>query len=157
MTNSKERRLKQEITLSQYVKRINGVGIGAPGSLKNMLERSLGAGSFYLFWRYWNPIWGYYLATKVMHPVGRVLPSWCALIVTFMISGALHDLAVTLIKLRFTFFLTPWFTLMGLAVIGTQSLNISYRNFPWIARALFNIGCVVGCFFLTLLMEEVLQ
>ena len=35
------------ISLSQYVKKRTGVALGASGSMRNMLERSLGAPSFY--------------------------------------------------------------------------------------------------------------
>lgn len=41
----KENRNKR-LTLSAYVKRRNGVPLGASGSLQNMLVRSLGAGTF---------------------------------------------------------------------------------------------------------------
>ncbi|MFT5676243.1 MAG: GR25 family glycosyltransferase involved in LPS biosynthesis [Paraglaciecola sp.] len=106
--------MHKTISLSEYVKKRNGVALGAPRSMTNMLKRSLGASSFYLFWQYWNPIWGYYLSRKVMKPLSQLFPIWLAMIMTFAVSGALHDLAVTIIKWKLTFFFTPWFSLMAL-------------------------------------------
>jgi hypothetical protein len=97
--------MQRYISLSEYVKKRNGVPLGASGSMGNMIERSLGADSFYMFWRYWNPIWGYYLSRNVMRPLSLFLPIWLATILTFAVSGGLHDLAVTLVKWRLTFFL----------------------------------------------------
>jgi len=133
------------ITLSEYVKRRNGVPLGAPGSLGKMLERSLGAGSFAVFWRYWNPVWSYYLSRYIMRPLAKSVPVWLAVILTFAVSGALHDLAVTLIKWRPTFFITPWFVLMGAAVVTTDALGITYQHRPWAVRALINAGLIALC------------
>lgn len=135
----------KSITLQEYIKRRNGVALGAPGSMSNMLKRSLGAGSFHLFWRYWNPIWGYYLSRNVMRPVSKAVPLGIAVIITFGVSGALHDVAVSLIKLRLTFFFTPWFLLMSFVVLLTKSLNISYQRFQWPIRATINVSFIVIC------------
>jgi len=138
----------KSISLSEYVRKRNGVALGASGSMGNMLKRSLGANSFHLFWKYWNPIWGYFLSRNVMRPVNKVLPLWLAIIVTFGVSGALHDLAVSLIKLRFTFFFTPWFLLMGFVVLITSKFGISYQEYKWPIRAainsLFIVICLIG-------------
>ncbi len=50
--------------LSEYVKKRNGVPIGHPNSLRNNLQRSLGANNFSTFWNFWNPIFGYYYRNK---------------------------------------------------------------------------------------------
>ena len=97
--------MHKTITLSEYVKKRNGVALGASGSMTNMLKRLLGASSFYLLWQYWNPIRGYYLSRKVMKPLSQLLPIWLAIIMTFAVSGALHDLAITALKWKLTFFL----------------------------------------------------
>ncbi len=141
--------MHKTITLSEYVKKRNGVALGASGSMTNMLKRSLGASSFYLFWQYWNPIWGYYLSRKVMKPLSQLLPIWLAIIMTFAVSGALHDLAITAVKWKFTFFFTPWFTLMSFIVITTKNLGISFREYHWLIRALINISLVAVCLVVT--------
>ena len=91
-------------SLSEHVRLRNGVPLGAPGSLFNMLNRSLGAKSFAAFWQYWNPIWGYYLTYKVFLPAKNIFPAGLALLFTFAVSGALHDLAVMIVKWKPIFF-----------------------------------------------------
>ena len=145
--------MRRTISLSEYVKKRNGVALGASGSMGNMLKRSLGANSFYLFWQYWNPIWGYYLSCKIMKPLSRLFPIWLAIIITFTISGALHDLAVTIVKWRFTFFFTPWFTLMGFIVLATKRFRISYKEYHWVIRASINTALVIVCLVLTIAFE----
>lgn len=51
--------------LSEYIKKRNGVPIGHSKSLQDNLQRSLGAKNFSTFWHFWNPIFGYYLGTKI--------------------------------------------------------------------------------------------
>lgn len=144
--------MARNISLRTYVKRRNGVPLGAPGSLQKMLHRSLGAGSFALFWRYWNPIWSYYLSKYVMRPASKVLPTSLAVIVTFIVSGAAHDLAVTLISRDATFLITPWFFIMGVIVVINEMFRVSYHQFPWFVRALFNSSIIIASFALTSLL-----
>ncbi len=141
--------MHRTISLSEYVKKRNGVALGAPGSMTNMLKRSLGANSFYVFWQYWNPIWGYYLARKIMKPLSQIFPLWLAIICTFAVSGALHDLAVALVRWKVTFFFTPWFTLMSFIVLATKKFGVSYREHHWLIRASINISFVAVCLVLT--------
>lgn len=141
--------MHRTITLSEYVKKRNGVALGSPGSMKNMLQRSLGASSFYLFWQYWNPIWGYYLSSKIMKPLSNVLPIWLAIIITFSVSGALHDIAISLVKLEPTIFFTPWFSLMSLIVIATKKFGVSYDRYHWLVRASINVSFITLCLLLT--------
>ncbi len=145
--------MNRSISLSEYVKKRNGVPLGGAGSMSNMIDRSLGADSFYLFWRYWNPIWGYYLSRNVMKPLSKFLPIWLATILTFAVSGGLHDLAVTLVKWKLTFFFTPWFILMGGMVLASSKFNISYSGYHRIIRMLFNIAFVVVCLTLVLFVD----
>ena len=139
-------------SLSQYVKKRNGLPLGAPGSLQAMLKRSLGAKSFPQFWQYWNPVWSYYLSRYVMRPLVKFLPRWLAVLMTFAVSGALHDLAVTLIKWHPIFFFTPWFTLMGLVVVLSSAFDINYKSQGTTVRAFINIGLIVLTFYLARLL-----
>ena len=125
-------------TLSEYVKRKNGLPIGAKGSLSNMLNRSLGADSFAKFWQYWNPIWGYYLGKFIYAPLKPHIGKGGATLATFTASGVLHDLAVMLLKWKLFFHITPWFFLMGLSVLITSKFQFRYKKLPWLARALIN-------------------
>ncbi|MCJ7557648.1 MAG: acyltransferase [Gammaproteobacteria bacterium] len=109
-----------------------------------MFRLSLGAESFARFWQFWNPIWGYYLGRFIFTPLKKNLPATVALVLTFAVSGALHDLAVMAVKWRCVFFFTPWFFLMGLTVVLTKKLNINYKTVSWPSRAMINGGFVVG-------------
>ena len=146
--------MHRTISLSAYVKRRNGVALGASGSMSNMLKRSLGAGSFYLFWQYWNPIWGYYLSRNVMKPLRQLVPVWLATIMTFTISGGLHDLAVGLLRWEFSFFITPWFVLMSIVVLVSKKFNISYYKYHWLIRTCLNVISVAACLGLVIMFKH---
>jgi len=141
--------MHKSISLAKYVKKRNGLPLGAAGSLQAMLKRSFGAESFYVFWQYWNPIWGFYLSRNVMKPLNKLFPIWLSTLLTFAVSGALHDIAVTIIKWKVTFLFTPWFALMGVIVLVSKVYNISYQGDSWIIRMLFNLFFIVFSFYLT--------
>ncbi|WP_394205211.1 acyltransferase [Shewanella waksmanii] len=144
--------MPRSLTLAHYVKRRNGVALGASGSLSNMLNNALGAGSFALFWHYWNPIWGYYLGRYVMQPTNRFLPHSAAVIITFAVSGALHDLAISLVKFNLVWPLTPWFSLMGVWVVLSNYLNIQYHRLAWSYRCSINLSVIIGSYGCTQLL-----
>ena len=139
--------MANKITLTQFVKLRNGVPLGHADSLKNMLSRSLGAGSFAQFWQYWNPVWGYYLSQCVYQPLKRFFGKSMAGVATFFVSGFLHDLAIMLVKQQSSILLTVWFTLMGLAVVLSEAVKLRYGTLPWFVRALINAGFIGACFY----------
>jgi len=141
--------MHKSISLAAYVKKRNGLPLGADGSLKAMLIRSLGAESFYVFWQYWNPIWGFYLSRNIMRPLNKIFPVGISILLTFAVSGALHDLAVTLFKWRITFFFTPWFTLMGAMVLLSKSFDITYKTNKWLYRMFCNLLFILISFAIT--------
>ena len=143
------RSMNKNLTLSSYVKRRNGVPLGAAGALGNMFKRSLGAASFDKFWQYWNPVWGYYLGRYVFYPLSLRLPQALALLLTFTVSGMLHDLAVILLKWQFVCFFTPWFTLMGIVVVVSKKSKLVYPGEHWLCHCFANAGLIIGSFVLT--------
>lgn len=140
-------------SLPEYVKKINGVPLGASGSLGNMIKHSVGARSFYLFWHYWNPIWGYYLSRYVMKPLTRYFSTGIATLLTFAVSGAIHDLVVSLVLWRGVFFFTPWFVIMSLAVLASKKFKISYGGYPLAIRMSINLTWLLACFLLASAFE----
>ena len=132
------------MTLSEYVERRNGVPLGARGSLTRMLHRSLGADTFAGFWRYWNPIWGYYLGRYVNAPLRKVMPAAPAVIATFAVSGAIHDAAIFAVTGSPAFLLVPWFAVLGLTVVVSTRVSIRYPFQPWVVRAAINVALVVA-------------
>jgi hypothetical protein len=144
----------QTMTFAAYVQLRNGVPLGDPDSLRNMLSRSLGAGSFAEFWRYWNPIWGYGLGKYVYAPLRRLLPSVLALLMTFVVSGVLHDLAAMAIRRSITFFVTPWFFLLGVGVVLGRLAGMQLAHLPWWVRATVNLTYLVGCLVVVLIAKQ---
>ncbi|MBN1965921.1 MAG: acyltransferase [Anaerolineae bacterium] len=145
----------QGLTLAQYVQHRNGVPLGAPDSLKNMLVRSLGARSFAEFWRYWNPIWGYALGRYVYAPFRSILLTALAVLLTFAVSGGIHDLVATLVRRSGVFLFTPWFLLMGAGVVVGHGLRIDYAERAWATRVVINLAYVLGCLAITLLARQI--
>ena len=123
--------------------------MGAPHSLRNMLTRSLGAGDFSTFWKYWNPVWGYHLGKYVFKPLKAVFPSSLSLILTFVFCGFLHDVVIMIVRSRFTLLLTIWFCLMGIWVVVSEWIGIDYAKYAWPIRALINVAIIGICLLLT--------
>lgn len=121
-----------------------------------MLYRSLGAGSFARFWLYWNPIWGYALGRYIHAPLRRFLPSALALVLTFMVSGAIHDFVATIARGELYVLFTLWFLLMSIAVLLGQYFNIVYAAYPFIIRVAINLSVILTCFALALGLRRIL-
>ena len=125
------------MTLADYVRRRNGLPLGAPGSLRAMLHRSFGARSFDGFWQHWNPIFGYYLGTRVFVPLKRVTPAYVALLLTFVFTGIIHDAVTMLVRKDIAFLFTPWFLFLGLGlgVVVAKVIRMDVGAYPWPFRA----------------------
>lgn len=132
--------------LSQYVAKRNGVPFGSNRSLPNMLYRSLGAGSFARFWQYWNPIWGYYLGKHVFKPLRQYVPASLAVLLTFGVSGLVHDGVIMAVRQELALIFTPWFLLMALWLLISEAIGLRYDGLPWITRVAINI-LIIGVFF----------
>jgi len=144
------------LTLSRYVYRRNGVPLGDSDSLKNMLYRSFGASSFAGFWQYWNPIFGYGLGKYVYAPLQRFLPSWGALIMTFVVSGGIHDLVTMAIRRSSAFLFVPWFFLLGVGVVLGRAVKMDSSKRPWLVRAVINFSYIILCLGITLVLRQFL-
>jgi hypothetical protein len=160
MTNTKnisdvnQKLHRHNLTLSQYVHRRNGVPLGAPKSLRNMLYRAFGASSFAKFWLYWNPIWGYGLGKFVYAPLQKVISPTLALIMTFVISGGIHDLATMAVRRSVTFFFTPWFFLLSIGVLLGRFTKMDLSDYAWWVRVGVNLIYLSICMALTILVKR---
>jgi hypothetical protein len=74
-------------TLKQFIQLRLGKQTSEINMLKEMLVRSFGADSFHEFWRYWNPVYGYYLHYKCYKPLQKYFPRYMCVILTFAASG----------------------------------------------------------------------
>lgn len=147
---------QQNLTLSQYVHLRNGVPLGNGKSLQNMLYHSFGAASFAAFWQYWNPIWGYGLGKYVYVPLRRILPPAAAFLLTFIISGGIHDLATMAVRRSFAFLFIPWFFLLGVVAVLGRTFGMNLAKRPWRVRASVNLAYLVVCLALTLAAKRCL-
>ncbi|UNZ00167.1 hypothetical protein MQE36_07435 [Zhouia spongiae] len=120
----------------------NGVPIGHPGALRNMLYRSLGAKNFGVFWQYWNPIFGYCLGRYVFRPAKQHLPPGPALVFTFVFCGLLHDLVVLAIRWRPSYFFMIWFMFMAIGVLIARWFKHDLSALPWLLRAVYNLSYI---------------
>src|SRR5690606_1219932 len=130
------------MNLSEYVKKKNGVPIGHSNSLRNNLQRSLGAKNFSAFWSFWNPIFGYYLGTKIFKPLKKVFIIELAVIFTFIFCGLVHDLVTTVIREKISLFFTVWFLVMGFGVAISKQIDYDLSHTKWIVRALVNLSII---------------
>jgi len=144
------------MTLTEYIKKRNGVPIGSSKSLRNNLHRSLGAKNFSTFWNYWNPIFGYYLGKYIYKPLKTFLPITVSLLFTFIFCGLIHDAVTTIYRGKISLFFTIWFFLMGVAVLITRYLKFNLKQQIWILRASVNLSIISLCFLITLYVTKVL-
>ncbi len=142
------------MTLTEYVKKRNGVPIGSSKSLRNNLYRSLGAKNFSTFWNCWNPIFGYYLGKFIFKPLKRIIPIGLALLFTFIFCGMIHDAVTTIFRGKISLFFTIWFLMMGIAVLITKYFNHNFNKQIWIFRASVNLSIIGLCFLLTIYLTR---
>jgi len=145
-----------KMTLTDYIKKRNGVSIGSSKSLRNNLYRSLGSKNFSTFWNYWNPIFGYYLGKFIFKPMKKIFPVAFSLLITFFICGLIHDTVTTIFRGEISFFFSIWFLFMGLAVLITRTLKHNFSNQVWIARAFINLSIISVCLVLTIYINKFL-
>ena len=150
-------RTKKKMNLSEYVHKRNGVSLGSSGSMNNMLDRSFGAKSFRGFWRYWNPIFGYYLNRFIYSPLLRIVPDHVALVLTFLVCGLIHDIVTMAVRGSFAFFFVPWFLLLGLAVVFDEKCNLNQTNRSKLFRVLVNVFYLGICLIGALIMQKLLN
>jgi D-alanyl-lipoteichoic acid acyltransferase DltB (MBOAT superfamily) len=105
-----------------------------------MLLRSFGASSFEAFWRYWNPIFGYFLGRYVYSPLRRVLPAALALVITFLVCGALHDLVTMAVRGSWAFLFTPWFLFLSVGVLVSRATHMNISRLAWPVRATTHVA-----------------
>lgn len=143
------------MNLSEYVKKKNGVPMGHSNSLRNNLQRSIGAKNFPSFWNFWNPIFGYYLGKKIFKPLKKLFPIGLSVIFTFIFCGLIHDLVTTLIRGKLSLFFAVWFLIMGVVVAISKQIRYDLSHKRWILKALANLSIIAVCLLLTIYLNTV--
>lgn len=103
---------------------------------------------FALFWRLWNPIFGYHLF-KLYRRLGGDRRRVVACMATFGVCGFLHDLfAFVVLRENFTLKATITFLLFAMIVLATSSRSICrvMRRIPPYAHVLINIAWLAAGF-----------
>ncbi len=156
MQAKKKQTWQQPFTLSPYVELRNGVPLGDSNLLPNRLHRSLGAASFAGFGQYWSPIWGYGRGKYAYAPARPMLPPAVAILLTFLVSGAIHDLATMAVSRSFAFLFTPWFFLLGVGAVLGRVGGMDVGKRPFWQRATANLIYLVTCLLLALMAKRML-
>ena len=113
--------------------------------LRSMFALSFGANSFADFWRYWNPVYHYFLGYWIYRPLSAVVPRPIAILISFAFCGFfLHDLPL----LAFTHMplITVWFLFLGAGVIVGQALHMDLSAQPRSLRVVVNLVYIAGLF-----------
>jgi hypothetical protein len=118
---------------------------------RNFLGKPLGADSLAGFWRYWNPVWSYYLGYYCYKPLRSYLPRWAAAWATFVFCGLAHDLPFVAAAyasgaphLHFT--LTVFFAIVGALTVGGEGLRLRFTRLPRPARWVVHLGVLFACY-----------
>ena len=90
-----------------------------------------------------------------MKPLSLVLSTKLATLLTFTISGAIHDLAISIAKQELYVFFTPWFTVMGLYTLIEIKLKLEFETKSWLLNASLNLVIMTVCFGLTQLITSI--
>ncbi len=138
------------MTVVQFIEQRLGGERDVAALLKRMFVLSFGAGSFREFWRYWNPVYGYFLYYYCYKPLRHVMPGSLCVIATFTASGFfLHDLpfgwwirAIRMQSLPLPF-VSLWFAQMGLLVVLTDVLRLGWGDKSFVIRIVLNLGCII--------------
>lgn len=113
--------------------------------LRQIFVRPFFAPSLHLFWRYWNPVYGYYLGKYVYRPCRRLFPHPVCVVITFAFCGlVLHDMlgwpaAIVYGRLPFPI-ITVWFTMIAVVVVVSEACRLRFDGLRASLRPLVHAG-----------------
>ncbi|WP_184176705.1 MBOAT family O-acyltransferase [Rhabdobacter roseus] len=122
--------------------------------IRNMFLKPFVSSSFRSFWKYWNPSWGFFLLYYCYKPIKTIFPHWVALMLTFLMSGLIHDmiyiLPMLMKEIKFIFpFITVWFLIISIGILLSEYLRINFNKTSLLFRPIFHLGFLVSTFILT--------
>jgi hypothetical protein len=127
-----------------YVER--RLGTGSPWTQTwRVLVRPFLAPSLSDFWSLWNPVWSWHLQRWCYRPLRRRMPRATAALLTFIASGLAHNLLAWAVSGRFSPLTTVFFGVLGIVVLGAESLGWTYVWLPRSARPAIVIGHLWAC------------
>ncbi len=129
------------MTLSEYVLKRNGMPLGSQGSLFKYLEKLILVLKECAVWKY-GTSFRFYLSKNIYLPLNRHLSKSMSSIVTFGVSGALHDLAIGFVGRDGKNFLMIWFDLGFYEHLKIS--EIRYGSFSFFSKAIINISSIAN-------------
>jgi D-alanyl-lipoteichoic acid acyltransferase DltB (MBOAT superfamily) len=140
---------RERPTLTDYINL--RLGSTARAQAVNFLLRPFTAETFAGFWRYWNPVFSYYLSYYCYQPLRRWLPRAPAVVATFAACGALHAAIAFLLagmgtRPALALFAILWFTLLGVSVVLLELLRLSFVRWPPALRPVAHVGIIAVCY-----------
>lgn len=142
------------MTLKRYIAKKFGNRKSLSGSLNYMLKASFFSTTFRDFWKHWNPLWSYFLTYYLYKPLKTVIPKPIAILLTFAVSGALHDLALMILLQWFNYLFTLIFLAFGFVVLIESFFKINLNSMPKIIRPIYHTGIIVLC---TIIIKNVID
>jgi MBOAT, membrane-bound O-acyltransferase family len=140
---------RTELSLNAYIEQ--RLGHTPREQLINFLAKPFGAVSFAEFWRYWNPVFSYYLRYAVYLPLRPYLPRPLAVWLTFCACGFVHGLIALILAWlngqRAQILLAViFFALLGLVVIVTEAARVRFTRIPLVCRWIIHGATIVLCY-----------
>lgn len=124
-----------------------------------MFFRPFTAPSFALFWRYWNPLYGYCLSRYIYRPCLVIFPRSLSVVLTFAFCGFfLHDIFGWTAYAARSGHLTPphnttvWFTIIALGLVISEKLDLRFDRLEPGFRAALHVGFLTATYLLTRLV-----
>ena len=121
------------------------IGVGAwrllGGRARNVMEAPIAARTPADFWRRYNRLMGQFLYENVFRPLGGGKAPVRATLLTFAVSGILHEFVFTIVLGQVQGFQLAFFGIQGLAVAATQRVRpVGSQMWMWTAGTLaFNL------------------
>lgn len=88
-------------------------------------------------------------------PLQRVSPPYVALVLTFVVTGIVHDIVTMVVRQDLAFLFTPWFLFLGIGVVLSKVTGMNIGAKSWWLRAVIHSIYLGVCLALALLIFTV--
>ncbi|MFK8010872.1 MAG: MBOAT family O-acyltransferase [Marinicellaceae bacterium] len=133
--------------LKKYLTYKFGNYTGSLDGILYMLKQSFMAATFRGFWQNWNPLWSFYLIFYVYKPINKLLSKNLSILLTFLISGFLHDCVAMLLMHQYSYKMTLFFFLLAIFVLIEKVLNFNIAKVPKLLRPIYHLTLIALCLF----------
>ncbi len=131
--------------LKKYLTYKFGNYTGSFDGILYMLKQSFLAPTFREFWQNWNPLWSYYLIYYVYKPFNKLFTKSLSILLTFVISGFLHDCVAMILMQKYSYKMTLFFFLLAIFVLVEKALNFNITKLPKPLRPIYHLTLIALC------------